>query len=326
MTIIVWGSIMGPAGLETSLAQRNQPPGIHHLFGTDWLGRDMVTRVILGLRLSLAVGLVAAVVSSVLGVLLGLAAATLGGRVDTCVIWLVDLFMSLPHLVFQILICFAAGGGVYGVILAVGVTHWPGLARIIRAEALHLRTNDYVQISAKLGRSRLWIARKHLFPHLIPQFIVGLILMFPHAISHEAALSFIGIGLTPHMPSIGILLGESLRHLSTGYWWLAVLPGAALLVLVKAFDILGENVRALFNPRTHEFRPMAGNDFSMEIPETRYIIADEITTMLDAINQAVIWRMLLSFVKENRAGVLVISHDAHLMERVCCGVVHIDDI
>ncbi|MGD8389568.1 MAG: ABC transporter permease [Desulfobacteraceae bacterium] len=212
----------------------------------------MITRVLLGLRLSFVVGLVAAGVSSVLGVFLGLSAAILGGKADTFVIWLVDLFMSLPHLVFQILICFAVGGGVPGVILAVGITHWPGLTRIIRAEALHLKTNDYVLVSAKLGRSRSWIARRHLLPHLAPQFFVGLILMFPHAILHEAALSFIGIGLTPHMPSIGILLGESLRHLSTGYWWLAVIPGAALLVMVKAFDILGENCRSLLNPRTSQ--------------------------------------------------------------------------
>lgn len=250
--VLVWSFILGETGLGTALAQRNHPPGLGNLFGTDWLGRDMVTRVLLGLRLSLTVGLVAAGVSSVLGVLLGLCAATLGGKVDTCIIWLVDLFLSLPHLVFQILICFAAGGGVSGVILAVGITHWPGLARIIRAEALHLKTNDYVRISAKLGRSRSWIARKHLFPHLVPQFLVGLILMFPHAILHEAALSFVGIGLTPHMPSVGILLGESLRHLSTGYWWLAVIPGAALLMVVKVFDILGENIRALLTPRTSQ--------------------------------------------------------------------------
>jgi peptide/nickel transport system permease protein len=251
-TILIWGSFVGEAGLSTSLEHRNSPPGLHHLFGTDWLGRDMITRVLLGLRLSFVVGLVAAGVSSVLGVFLGLSAAILGGKADTFVIWLVDLFMSLPHLVFQILICFAVGGGVPGVILAVGITHWPGLTRIIRAEALHLKTNDYVLVSAKLGRSRSWIARRHLLPHLAPQFFVGLILMFPHAILHEAALSFIGIGLTPHMPSIGILLGESLRHLSTGYWWLAVIPGAALLVMVKAFDILGENCRSLLNPRTSQ--------------------------------------------------------------------------
>lgn len=252
LLILLLGLAVGRSGLETSLGQRNLPPGPGHLFGTDWLGRDMVTRVLLGLRLSLGVGLVAAVVSSVLGVMLGLSAAVLGGKVDLFVTWLVDLFLSLPHLVFQILICFAAGGGMPGVVVAVGITHWPGIARIIRAEALHLNTNDYVKASPKLGRSKAWVARRHLFPHLVPQFLVALILMFPHAIAHEAALSFIGIGLTPHLPSIGILLGESLRHLSTGYWWLAVIPGAALLIMVKAFDILGENIRTLVNPRTSQ--------------------------------------------------------------------------
>ncbi|BBO82393.1 peptide ABC transporter permease [Desulfosarcina ovata subsp. sediminis] len=250
--ILIWGVLVGETGLSTALSHRNQPPGWGHLFGTDWLGRDMLTRVLLGLRLSLSVGLVAALISTVLAMFLGLTAAMLGGVVDTVIIWLVDLFMSLPHLVFQILICFAVGGGVPGVILAVGITHWPGLTRIIRAEALHLKTNNYVLISAKLGHSRFWIARRHLFPHLVPQFLVGLILMFPHAILHEAGLSFIGIGLTPHMPSVGILLGESLRHLSTGYWWLAVIPGAALLIMVKSFDILGENIRTLLTPRTSQ--------------------------------------------------------------------------
>lgn len=250
--ILIWGILVGKAGLSTALAQRNQPPGWGHLFGTDWLGRDMVTRVLLGLRLSLTVGLIAALISTVAAMFLGLTAAMLGGVVDTVIIWLVDLFMSLPHLVFQILICFAVGGGVPGVILAVCITHWPGLTRIIRAEALHLKTNNYVSISAKMGHPRFWIARRHLLPHLVPQFLVGLILLFPHAIMHEAGLSFIGIGLTPHMPSVGILLGESLRHLSTGYWWLAVIPGAALLIMVKSFDILGENIRNLLTPRTSQ--------------------------------------------------------------------------
>lgn len=250
LAILIISFIVGKSGLETALNERNTAPGMTYLFGTDWLGRDMFTRIFLGLRLSLMVGLIAATVSSIIGISLGLAAAIWGGKTDTFIIWGIDLFMSLPHLVFQLLICFAVGGGIYGVIFAVGITHWPGLARIIRAEALHLRTNDYILISSKLGHSSFWIAKNHLFPQLIPQFIIGLVLMFPHAIMHEAALSFLGIGLTPHMPSMGILLGESLRHLTTGYWWIAIIPGAALLIMVKAFDIIGENIRDLYNPKT----------------------------------------------------------------------------
>ncbi|GAB4410744.1 MAG: ABC transporter permease [Anaerolineae bacterium] len=244
--------LIGEAGLKTSLTQRNMAPTLAHPLGTDWLGRDMLTRTLLGLSLSLRVGLLAALISAVLGVVLGLLAAMLGGKVDLVITWFVDVFFSLPHLVLLILISFALGGGLQGVLIAVALTHWPGLTRVIRAEALQVKSSDYVQLSARLGHSPWWIARHHTLPHLIPQFLVGLILLFPHAILHEAGLTFVGIGLSPHTPAIGIILAESMRHLSTGYWWLGVFPGLALLVAVKAFDILGENVRTLIDPKTSQ--------------------------------------------------------------------------
>ncbi len=240
---------LGDAGLSTSLPNRNLSPAWEHGFGTDWLGRDMLTRTLHGLSLSLRVGLLAAGISGVLGTVLGLLAGTLGGWVDGLITWVIDVFMSLPHLVLLILIAFAVGGGLNGVIIAVAFTHWTSLARIIRAEVLQVRSSEYVQLSSKLGRSSSWIARHHMVPHVIPQFLVGLILLFPHAILHEAGLSFIGIGLSPHTPAIGIILAESMRHLSTGYWWLGVFPGLALLVCVKAFDILGNQLQALLDPK-----------------------------------------------------------------------------
>ena len=250
--ILLGGTLVGDSGLATNLEARNLHPGLGRLLGTDWLGRDMATRVLLGLRLSLWVGFIAALLSAVLGILAGIAAGLLGGFVDRTVAWMIDLVMSLPHLVSQILLAFAFGGGARGVIAAVALTHWAMLARIVRAEAQRIKTSEYVLLSAKLGHSKGWIARHHLLPHLLPQFLVGLLLMFPHAISHEAALSFIGLGLSPHKPSMGIVLAESLRHLSTGFWWLAVFPGLALLVTVKVFDILGEDVRTLLTPRMRQ--------------------------------------------------------------------------
>ncbi len=250
--IIVLGQALGTGGLETRLEERNQPPGLAHPFGTDWMGRDMLTRTVRGLTISLVVGLTASIFSAVLGLLLGLISATLGGKVDTAITWLIDLFISLPHLVTMILISFTLGGGLAGVIVSVTATHWTGLARIIRAEVLQLKSADYVHLSLRMGRSRVWIARHHILPHLLPQFIVGLILLFPHAILHEAGITFIGIGLSPHQPAVGIILSESMRHLSTGRWWLAVLPGLSLLVMVKAFDVLGESVRALTDPKTSQ--------------------------------------------------------------------------
>ncbi len=244
--------IIGEDGLQTNLTARNQSPSLDAPFGTDWLGRDMLTRTLMGLSLSLRVGLLAAVVSAIIALILGVSAGVFGGLVDTVVSWLVDVFLSLPHLVLLILISFAAGGGVTGVVVAISLSHWPSLTRVIRAETLAVTTTDYVQLSAKLGRSRWWIARHHLLPHLVPQFLVGLILLFPHAILHEAGLTFVGIGLSPHTPAIGIILAESMRHLSTGYWWLAVMPGLALLISVKAFDVLGENVRTILDPKTSQ--------------------------------------------------------------------------
>ena len=113
------------------------------------------------------------------------------------------------------------------------LTHWPSLARVIRGEVMQLKESEYIQIAAKLGQSRLQIAWRHMVPHLFPQFVVGLILMFPHAILHEASITFLGFGLSSEQPAIGIILSESMRYLITGKWWLAMLPG---LMLVPAQD------------------------------------------------------------------------------------------
>ncbi|MBD2249356.1 ABC transporter permease [Nostoc sp. FACHB-888] len=253
LSILLLGTqLIGKAGLEISLQERNQPPTLAHPFGTDWLGRDMFTRTLHGLSLSLWVGLLTASFSAVIALVLGTLSATLGGKVDAFIIWIIDVFFSLPHLVLVILIAFALGGGVKGLIIAITITHWMNLARLLRAEVLQIKSSDYVQLSSKLGHSPLWIARNHILPHLVPQFLVGLILLFPHAILHEAGLTFLGLGLPPEIPAIGIILSESMRYLSTGYWWLAVMPGIALLLAVKSFDILGQSLLALFDPKTSQ--------------------------------------------------------------------------
>ena len=134
------------------------------------------------------------------------------------------------------------------VLVGIAATHWCSLARLIRAEVLQLRGQPYVAVSRKLGKSSAWILVHHLLPHLMPQFLVGLILLFPHAILHEASVSFLGFGLPPEQPAIGIILSESMRYLSAGQWWSAVLPGAALVLLVLLVDRLGEQVRRVLDP------------------------------------------------------------------------------
>lgn len=239
----------GPAAV-TDLAQRHQPPSLHHLFGTDAYGRDLLERTLVGLRLSLVVGTVAALMSGAIALALSLVAVT-GGRAAAAVVnWLVDLFLALPHLVLLILLAFALGGGTQAVILAVGLTHWPRLTRVLVSKARETAGADYVAISRALGHRRAHIARHHLAPHLLPHFSVGVVLMFPHAILHEAALSFLGLGIDPGQPAIGILLSDSMRSLSAGHWWLAALPGLALLVVVKLIDRIGDDLRLLVDPRS----------------------------------------------------------------------------
>lgn len=248
--VVIGGWLLGTGGLDTDFTVQNQAPSWAHPFGTDWLGRDMLTRTLKGLTTSVAVGLLAASCSALVALLLGTLAATVGGKLDAVVGWFVDLFMSIPHIVALILIAFAAGGGLKGVVIAVAVTHWPSLTRVVRAEVLSIRESEYVQVAHGLGRSSVWVALHHMVPHVLPQFLVGLILLVPHAILHEASLTFLGFGLSPHKPAIGVILSESMRQLSTGRWWLALLPGLTLLVTVRAFDIIGDNVRALLDPRT----------------------------------------------------------------------------
>lgn len=253
VAVVVGGWLLGPTAAQPDLAARRLPPSLAHPFGTDWLGRDLFARTVVGLRLSLVVGTLAALASAAIALVLGALAGALGRWVDRAVGWLVDLALALPHLILLILVAVAVGGGLHGVVIAVALTHWPSLTRLLRGEARRVVRSDYALLAGKLGRGGGWIARRHLLRHLLPQFTVGLVLLFPHAILHEASLSFLGFGLPPDSPAIGIILADSMRELSTGAWWLALLPGLSLLAMVKAVDVLGEQLRALTDPRsTHE--------------------------------------------------------------------------
>lgn len=251
LALVIAGGLAQSTAGTTHLDAVDQPPSADHWFGTDRLGRDMLARTLVGLRLSLVVGTTAALASSVIAVILA-SVAVIGGRwAEAAVNWLVDLFLALPHLVLLILLAFALGGGTRAVIIAIAITHWPTLTRVLQAQARTVIASEYVASSYALGTSRLELARRHLVPHLLPHFIVGTALMFPHAILHEAALSFLGLGIDPSQPAIGILLADSMKVLSAGMWWLALLPGVCLLVMVKLVDSIGENLRSILDPRSY---------------------------------------------------------------------------
>lgn len=248
ISIIFFGIFAQDNLLKVDFTSKNLSPSINHLFGTDWLGRDMLIRTLKGLSTSIIIGLSAALVSAIMAVIIGSLAGTMPKWVDNLIIWLIDLMMGIPHIVLLILISFVMGRGLKGIFVGIALTHWPSLARLIRGEVLQLRNEFYIKTSKKLGKSNLYILRYHIIPHIFPQFIVGLILLFSHAILHEAAITFLGFGLSPEQPAVGIILSESMKYLSIGMWWLAFFPGLSLVAIVLLFDKLGDNLKRLLDP------------------------------------------------------------------------------
>lgn len=242
------GTLLSDELIQADFSQKGLSPSLKYPFGTDMLGRDMLVRTIKGLSVSIVVGVVASSVSAVIAVIVGVIAATGKSWLDHLMNWLIDLVMGIPHTVLLILISFACGKGLKGVLIGVAVTHWTGLARIIRSEVLQIRSRQYIEVSKKLGHSSWWITVHHILPHMVPQFLIGLILMFPHAIMHESGLTFLGFGLSPEQPAIGIILSESMKYISAGMWWLAFFPGLMLVIIVLLFDRLGENLKKIIDP------------------------------------------------------------------------------
>lgn len=238
---------MTNANLPTDFSIKMQAPSLVHPFGTDWMGRDMFTRTIKGLSLSIVIGIGASVISSIIATILAFLASA-NKWLDEAVSWAIDLFASIPHILLLMMISIALGKGAFGVIMAVAFSHWVNLTRVLRAEVLQINTSEYVALSNRLGRSKLWIAKEHILPLVISQIFVGTLLVFPHAIMHEASITFLGFGLSPHEPAIGIILSESMSYLAMGAWWLAFFPGLALLIVVLLFDIIGDNLKRLLDP------------------------------------------------------------------------------
>lgn len=246
--VFIWGLLMDPEAYTVDYSAKFLPPCAGHLFGTDFMGRDMLLRCVKGLSTSIVIGVLASAVSSLIALAAGVAAAVIGGRLDSFVNWCIDLCMGMPHLVLLILISFMLGRGLKGVMVAVALTHWPELTRIVRAEVLQIRSEQYVQAAYRLGKTKLQVAKEHILPHVLPVYLIGVILLFPHAIMHEASVTFLGFGLSAEEPAIGVILSESMKHIATGKWWLALFPGIMLLAAIMLFDVVGENLKRLLNP------------------------------------------------------------------------------
>ena len=226
--------------------------GSVYLLGTDGQGRDMLSAMIYGLRTSIAVGLLAGIVALVVGTALGLVAAYVGGRIDALVMRLVDLMLGLPAILVALSLLALLGQGVWKVILALVLVQWAQFARAVRAAALVERNKEYVEAAVSLGLSQPRILFGHMLPNCLPPIIVVGMLQVASAISAEATLSFLGIGLPITEPSLGLLIANGYKVLLSGQYWISVYPGLLLLALVFSINIVGDRLREVFNPRFSE--------------------------------------------------------------------------
>jgi ABC-type dipeptide/oligopeptide/nickel transport system permease subunit len=235
--------------LKSDFRAMTKPPSEHHAFGTDQIGRDVLSRVIYGGRASLTVAMGAVVFGTTLGALWGLASGFLGGRFDLVSQRIIEFLQSFPDLILAMAIAMALGAGFGTVIVAIAITRIPFGGRVIRAVVLSLKEMSYVEAARGVGASRLRVMLRHILPQCIAPYLILATTHLGVAIVIEAALGFLGVGIPPPMPTWGNMLADSLNGGLVPPWWLVLFPGAAITLTVLAFNLLGDGIRDILDPR-----------------------------------------------------------------------------
>jgi peptide/nickel transport system permease protein len=244
--------VLAPAPPDRlSLGESLQPPTPAHPCGTDYYGRDVLSRVLHGARVSLAISLSAQLVALGLGVTLGVLAGYFGGWVDLAVMRTVDVFLAFPDLLLAIGIAAALGPGLPSVLVALGLVGWPGLCRLVRGEVMALRERDFIQAAKAIGAGPGWILRRHVLPNVVAPTVIATSLGLGSRIMQEASLSFLGLGVQPPVASWGSMVHFGLRWLSRAPW-LVIFPGLAIAIAVLGFNLLGDGLRDALDPRLEE--------------------------------------------------------------------------
>lgn len=225
-----------------SAALSKLPPSLEHPFGTDATGRAQLVRVIYGARVSLTVGVIATVISTAIGLVMGALAAFYGGIWDVIIMRLADMFLAIPYTLFVIVMLAVIGQGIQNVFIAIGILGWPSIARVFRSAILSVKENDYVDAARAMGASDFRIVARHIFPNSVASIVVYATMNVGGAILTESALSYLGMGVTPPTPSWGIMIQDGQTFLATQPW-LMIMPGIAILTTVLAFTLLGDGLR-----------------------------------------------------------------------------------
>jgi peptide/nickel transport system permease protein len=257
--LAIFANVIAPYDPEIGvLGERFRPPAwqgggsAQHLLGTDHLGRDVLSRLIFGARVSMTVGFAAVIVAGVLGTGLGILAGYQGRWVDQVIMRLTDSWLALPAVTFAIFLSAIVGPSENNLIIILGLVYWTRYARVIRGEVLSLKERDFVRLAIVAGCSKWTIMRRHILPNVINTAIVLATLQLGVVIVAEAALSFLGVGVPPPKPAWGLMLADGKKGLMAGYWWLTVLPGSCITMMVLSANLLGDWLRVKFDPQLRQ--------------------------------------------------------------------------
>lgn len=236
---------------ELDALNRLAAPSAQHLLGTDELGRDVLTRMLYGSRVSLLVGIVPTMISMFIGAALGIISGYFGKITDTIIMRFADIMLAFPSMLLAMVIMYTLGDGIINIFLALALVNWASVARIVRAETLKLRETEYVQAARSIGVSPFKIMCRHILPNCIPSMIVLFTLNIPSAILSESSLSFLGLGIQKPMASWGLMVNTGRQYLYTNPW-LSLIPSIAIMLIVLAFNFLGDGLRDVLDPHLKE--------------------------------------------------------------------------
>jgi len=257
--VALFANVLAPHDPEVgSLGERFRPPvwqqggSEKFLLGSDHLGRDVLSRLIFGARVSVVVGFTAVLVAGVVGTLLGILSGYIGGWVDQVIMRITDTWLALPALTFAIFLAAVVGPSEMNIVIILALVYWTRYARVIRGEVLSLKERDFVRLAVVAGCSKRTIMRRHILPNVLNSAIVLGTLMLGVVVVTEAALSFLGVGVPPPKPAWGLMLADGKKGLMAGYWWLTVLPGCCIMLMVLSANLLGDWLRVKFDPQLRQ--------------------------------------------------------------------------
>ena len=257
--VAVFADFIAPYDPEVgALGARFRPPAwiaggsAAHLLGTDHIGRDVLSRLIFGARVSMVVGFTAVIVAGVLGTVLGILSGYLGGWADQVIMRVTDTWLALPALTFAIFLAAIVGPSQWNIVIILGAVYWTRYARVIRGEVLSLKERDFVRLAIVAGCSKRTIMRRHILPNVLNTAIVLATLMLGVVIVTEAALSFLGVGVPPPKPAWGLMLADGKKGMMVGYWWLTVLPGVCIMLMVLSANLIGDWLRVKLDPQLRQ--------------------------------------------------------------------------